>query len=90
MVDALAREPDTPAESIAARFQRRGDEADVLEAAIRDVAVRSQALAGRSPEVLMRWSMGEVMPRLLGRVDPAEVLRRIEEVLVTAVQETTL
>jgi glutamyl-tRNA(Gln) amidotransferase subunit E len=89
MVDALAREPDTPAETIAARFRRQGDEADLLDAAVRDVAVRSRTLAGRSTEALLRWSMGEVMPDLLGRVDPAEVRRRLREALVTAVPETT-
>ncbi len=89
MVDALAREPDTPAETIAARFRPNGDEADLLEVAVRDVAARSRTLGGRSAEVLLRWSMGEVMPGMLGRVDPAEVLRRLREALVAVVQETT-
>jgi glutamyl-tRNA(Gln) amidotransferase subunit E len=89
MVDALAREPDTKAQTIVARFRRRGDESDLLDAAVRDVVVRSKMLAGRSAEALLRWAMGEVMPVLLGRVDPAKVHRRLKEALFTAAREAT-
>jgi glutamyl-tRNA(Gln) amidotransferase subunit E len=89
MVDALACEPETPAETIAARYRLQGDEADQLAGAVCDAALRSRKLAGRSTEVLLRWSMGEVMPGLLGRVDPAEVRRCLREALIAALPETT-
>jgi len=42
----------------------------------------TRRMAGRGPETLLRWAMGQVMPRLLGRADPRDVRRRLEERLV--------
>ena len=43
----------------------------------REYEERARALAGREPATRLRWAMGEAMPGLLGRVDPAEVRRRL-------------
>jgi Asp-tRNA(Asn)/Glu-tRNA(Gln) amidotransferase B subunit len=42
----------------------------------------ARRMTGRVPDTLLRWAMGEVMPRLLGRADPRDVRRRLEERLL--------
>jgi glutamyl-tRNA(Gln) amidotransferase subunit E len=61
---------------------RRGREDDAsLARAVERVAEDAGRLARRSREVALRWAMGRVMPRFLGRIDPAVVHSRIEEAL---------
>jgi glutamyl-tRNA(Gln) amidotransferase subunit E len=80
-LDALREESERGPEEVLTRFSRGEKGASDLEEAIRVTAAAGTALAGRSPEVVMRWAMGRVMPRLLGRVDPAEVRARLMKAL---------
>ncbi|MEJ2502606.1 MAG: hypothetical protein P8177_04685, partial [Gemmatimonadota bacterium] len=47
------------------------------------VVEASVALAGRDPSVVLRWAMGEIMRGFRGRVDPADVRRRVTAALRT-------
>jgi len=80
-LDALIEEGDLEAEEIVARFCRRQSDAADLDAAVEETVAAGPALAGRDQETVMRWAMGQVMPRLLGRVDPNEARRRLEAAL---------
>jgi len=44
---------------------------------VREVVGNAQSMPGRSPDVWVRWAMGEVMRELFGRVDPREIRRQL-------------
>ena len=58
-----------------------------MTAAVKRVVARAGELEGRSPEVLLRWGVGEVMRSLFGRVDPLEISRRLAEALGVGSEE---
>jgi glutamyl-tRNA(Gln) amidotransferase subunit E len=82
-LDALLAEAGSGADEVLARFSRRESDASDLESAIEETAAAATGLAGKPREVVMRWAMGRVMPRLLGRIDPAEARTRLENALST-------
>jgi glutamyl-tRNA(Gln) amidotransferase subunit E len=77
IVDAALAAPDGDVDRVLAPFVGNGFDEALLERVVVDVVERSRALAGREPAALLRWAMGETMPGLLGRADPAEVRRRL-------------
>jgi glutamyl-tRNA(Gln) amidotransferase subunit E len=87
LVDAAVTAPDGAVERTIDPFVRRASDATQLERVIQEVAERARALDGRAPETLLRWSMGQAMPELLGRADPADVRRRLAERLGVAAAE---
>jgi Glu-tRNA(Gln) amidotransferase subunit E-like FAD-binding protein len=80
-LDALLAETERGPEEVLAGFSRGANDSADLEAAMRETVAAGSALAGRRPDVVMRWAMGQVMPRLLGRIDPAVVRTRLAELL---------
>jgi len=80
-LDALVVEAERGTEEVLAGFSRGENDPEDLEAAIRETVEAGSALAGRPPEVVMRWAMGRVMPRVLGRIDPAVVRTRLLKAL---------
>jgi Glu-tRNA(Gln) amidotransferase subunit E-like FAD-binding protein len=60
----------------------------VLTRRLTDAVVESQSLTTESPDGVLRWAMGAVMPRLLGRLDPGVVRERLVRALEEAVPET--
>ena len=77
LVDAAVTAPDGDAGSVLAPFERRPNDATQVDRAIAAAVEQAGALDGRAPDTLLRWAMGEVMPPLLGRVDPADLRRRL-------------
>jgi Glu-tRNA(Gln) amidotransferase subunit E-like FAD-binding protein len=71
IVDAALAAPDGDVDRVLAPFVGNGFDEALLERVVVDVVERSRALAGREPAALLRWAMGETMPGLLGRADPA-------------------
>lgn len=79
LVDAAVTAGDAAVEPTLARFVRRPDDAALRERVIDRVAQRARALANRGPATRLRWSMGQAMPELLGRADPADVRRGLTD-----------
>jgi len=80
-VDALVGCPAVDAATALERFRRSTGDAGAIENTVRTAAERAAALNGRSVETRMRFAMGEVMPRLLGRAAPEDVRARLAEAL---------
>jgi glutamyl-tRNA(Gln) amidotransferase subunit E len=76
LVDLAITRPETPPDALLAPFRTT---APAIEEVIESAGRRAGGLAGRSPETLLRWAMGEVMRPLLGRADPALVRRMLAE-----------
>jgi Glu-tRNA(Gln) amidotransferase subunit E-like FAD-binding protein len=76
LVDLAVTRPETPPEGLLAPFRTT---APAIEETIESAVRRAGGLAGRSPETLLRWAMGEVMRPLLGRADPAVVRALLAE-----------
>jgi glutamyl-tRNA(Gln) amidotransferase subunit E len=77
IVDAAIAKPDAGVQEILAPFAP--PPAPDIDALVDDAAARARAMHGRSPGTLLRWAMGEVMPRALGHADPQDVRRRLED-----------
>jgi hypothetical protein len=56
---------------------RPGDEA-ALSVGLEEVVQGAASLPGRSVNTLVRWGMGTLMRRFLGRLDPNQVRDRLE------------
>jgi glutamyl-tRNA(Gln) amidotransferase subunit E len=80
-LDELLGSPDRAPDELLAPFRLSGDEAAEVDSRVRETARMAAALSGKPRDVLLRWAMGRVVPALLGRVDPAEASRRLEEAL---------
>ena len=86
LVDAALTEPGAEAAVVLARF--RGDGAmPALARRLDDVIARAGALPGRTPDTRLRWAMGEIVPALLGQIDPVDVRRRLAERLQRVASE---
>jgi glutamyl-tRNA(Gln) amidotransferase subunit E len=77
IVDAAVVRPDAPLAEILAPYAP--PPTPDVDALVGDAVARARAMNGRSPGTLLRWALGEVMPRALGHADPRDVQRRLEE-----------
>ncbi len=87
ILDSLIEESDLDTESALALYRRRSDDLEELERALEELAGRASGLVNRPIDVLLRWAMGEVMPRFIGRLGPAVVRERVVETLQGSVTE---
>ncbi len=86
LVDAALTAPGTDPDPVLARFRRDGGTPE-LERRLDDVVARAGALVGRTPETRLRWALGEIVPLVLGQVDPVVVRRRLAERLQRVTSE---
>jgi hypothetical protein len=77
IMDAAVVRPDAPLAEILAPYAP--PPTPDVDALVGDAVARTRAMNGRSPGTLLRWALGEVMPRALGHADPRDVQRRLEE-----------
>ncbi len=78
ILDELITRADTPTDDLLDRYRGRpGDEAE-LSVGLEAVVQRAASLPGRSVNTLVRWGMGTLMRRFLGRLDPNQVRDRLE------------
>jgi len=77
VVDAALQRPGASVDELLAPFGLGGADGVPLDDVVRDVTAGAAIMAGRSRDTLLRWAMGEAMPQLLGRADPADVRRRL-------------
>ena len=75
VLDLLLRDPGD-ADAIVSGFAARGDEENELERACAALAARRGELRSDDSDATLRWAMGELLPDLRGRVDPARVRER--------------
>ncbi|UCF20302.1 MAG: hypothetical protein JSU87_02520 [Gemmatimonadota bacterium] len=87
ILDALIERNDLGAASVLAPYRRRSDDLEELERALEELASRASGLVNRPRDVLLRWAMGQVMPRFIGRLSPAIVRERVVEALQGSVTE---
>ncbi|MEX1368458.1 MAG: Glu-tRNA(Gln) amidotransferase subunit GatE [Nannocystaceae bacterium] len=79
--DALLRQPEVPAAQLVSRPTAGKDAAGDLERAIEALRPRLATMRFTSPQALLRFAQGSVMPAVLGRLSAAEVRRRLVEAL---------
>jgi glutamyl-tRNA(Gln) amidotransferase subunit E len=78
ILDELITRADTATDDLLDRYRGRpGDEAE-LSVGLEEVVQRAASLSGRSVDTLVRWGMGTLMRRFLGRLDPNQVRDRLE------------
>ena len=78
--DEVLAEPEVSVAEVLEKFRPRLDDGERLSGLLSDVAHRASA-EGRSPELSLRWGMGEIMREFFGRVDPSEVRKRLSALL---------
>jgi len=86
-LDDVMRSPDRPVQEIVKAFGPLREDGAKVTTVVKEVVARSGELEGRSPEVILRWAVGEVMRNLFGRVDPLEIRRRLAEALGSGPEE---
>ncbi len=79
--DDLVERGGDSVEEILAEYRRREGDMEALSQAVAEVASRSAELVGKAPDAVLRWAMGEVMPRFVGRIAPSVVRERLQAVL---------
>jgi Glu-tRNA(Gln) amidotransferase subunit E-like FAD-binding protein len=84
-VDDLLARPDRDPEGILREFQPVEEDAPDLADLVKRVADRCATSENRSPEVALRWGMGEVMRAFFGRVDPGVVRRMLVDAIENGV-----
>jgi glutamyl-tRNA(Gln) amidotransferase subunit E len=80
-LDDIIEEDGTPVAKLLARYERQNDDAQQLDRALDEVSANAAQLAGKPAESVLRWGMGEIMRRFVGRVDPALARERLKELL---------
>jgi len=83
--DAILRASDESPQAIVTRWSLVQDPQPALTGALDELSARLAARRFSSPEARLRWALGQVMPAVLGRLDPAVVRER----LVAALTLTT-
>ena len=83
ILDALIQDPDVPAEVILTPYKSRPQDMDELARVLEEVTAQASGLAGSSADVRLRWGIGQVMRRFIGRLDPTVVHERLRETLET-------
>jgi Glu-tRNA(Gln) amidotransferase subunit E-like FAD-binding protein len=86
-LDRICVEPLLSPEDVLASLQPHDGDARALEALLRRAVENAPRLRRRDEGAVLRWAMGQVMPPLLGRIPPDEVLDRLRDVLADRLEE---
>ena len=81
VLDELIEDAEASADTILAAYRARPEDMDELARLLNDVTARATDLADKSADVRLRWGMGQVMRRFIGRLDPSVVHERLRETL---------
>ncbi|MGW8268443.1 MAG: Glu-tRNA(Gln) amidotransferase subunit GatE, partial [Longimicrobiales bacterium] len=84
--DALT-DPDLPVSRIVAKYRPLREGSATVARVVKKALRRASTMEGRTPDTQLRWSMGEVMRELRGKVDPRVVRGMLAEALGTRHQE---
>ena len=87
MLDDLVQEKDTSVEEVLARYRSRENDLEELERVLQTVTALAGQSTGKPAEVILRWAMGEVMPRFVGRLDPEWIQDQLSLALAENVPE---
>jgi len=87
LLDELCLEPDRSTTAVLERYRRQPNDETECDSAVLDVIRDSAQLEGKPVEAIIRWCMGRMMVRFLGRLDPAFVRERLEQTLAEAAPE---
>jgi len=83
ILDGLIERPDVPVEAILAPYKSQPGDMEELAQVLEVVTAQADRLAERPEDVRLRWGMGRVMPRFIGRLDPGIVHQKLREALQT-------
>ena len=86
-LDDVMRSQDRPVQEIVKAYGPLSEDGAKVTTVVKGVVARASELEGRSPEVILRWAVGEVMRNLFGRVDPREIRRRLAQALGSGPEE---
>jgi glutamyl-tRNA(Gln) amidotransferase subunit E len=76
-LDAAVADPTCPLDDVLDRFRARSTDREDLRQWIGHIARRAQSLNGRSGDTVLRWAMGQVMSKFVGRVDPQDARQHL-------------
>jgi glutamyl-tRNA(Gln) amidotransferase subunit E len=88
-LDRLVTRPEVPAETVLAAFTAGPEDGREVERLVERAVERTGPLRGKPSATVLRWAMGEVMPSVIGRADPAAVRARLEAALGPVVEEAS-
>ena len=80
-IDEALEDPERTVEEVLARFRPRPEDDARVRELVWEVASGAPARNGKPREVVVRWGMGEVMNKFVGRAAPEHVKKLLEEVL---------
>ncbi len=86
-LDELIEDREAPPDKVLSTFCPGTEDRAELESAIAEVLNRPDAPVGKPGDVIVRWAMGQLMRRFIGRVDAQAVKGRLVEALQTAATE---
>jgi len=86
ILDELLTRPEVPTTELLDRYRQRPGDEEELSVGLEEVVQRAASLPGRSVNTLVRWGMGTLMRRFLGRLDPNQVRERLELELTAVAQ----
>jgi glutamyl-tRNA(Gln) amidotransferase subunit E len=72
-MDGVLGDPDLSVQEVLSRYRIRPGDEERLQGVVNEVAGSAEILGEKPREVVLRWGMGEVMRRFMGRVAPQEV-----------------
>jgi len=78
-LDALLLQPGEEPDSVLARFKAGEEDAAALARALDALRGRLAELAENGVDVALRWGVGQIMYRFMGRVDPVTVRQQLAE-----------
>ena len=86
MRELLGRVAWTAPDDVLERYCRRPGDEEELSFAMTEVVQEAVGMEGRSIDTRIRWGMGPLMRRFLGRLDPNQVRERLQRELSAALQ----
>ena len=87
MLDDLVQEKDRSVEEVLARYRSRENDLEELERVLQTATALAGQSTGKPAEAILRWAMGEVMPRFVGRLDPEWIQDQLSLALAENVPE---
>ncbi len=80
--DRLLCEPQRGADEILHTFESGNGSEPPLTELLRQLEAKAASLREDDPDARLRWAMGEIMPKYLGKLDPQDLLQRLRPLLL--------
>jgi glutamyl-tRNA(Gln) amidotransferase subunit E len=77
ILDTLIEQSDVAENDVLERYRTAAGDPAALDQLLAQVSVDAEEMTGKPIDIITRWAAGRVVPHLLGRVDPKDVLKRL-------------